>query len=130
VHQLTLKEVHDGNYKLAGRKSYIYHPNRRNQIARQPTKIMISLAISFGDVSFLPVIEYLRNLVVRHLDSGHNCRRSGRSIPLYLEVALVATGGRLGGDRRILISFTSHGERSGSNAKSSKCEAVKIGQQE
>jgi hypothetical protein len=46
------------------------------------------------------------NPVVRHLDSSYGCRRrSGWSVDL------IAVGGRLGGDGRILISFTSHGER-------------------
>jgi hypothetical protein len=53
----------------------VYLRNRRNQIARQPAEIMICLTISFGDISFLLVIGYLRNHVVRHLDSGHSCRR-------------------------------------------------------
>jgi hypothetical protein len=90
----------------------VYLRNRRNQIARQPAKIMISLAISLGAVGFLPEINYLRNLVVRHLDRGQSCRRrSCQSVALRPRITLVAAAGRLGDDRRILISFTGHGER-------------------
>jgi hypothetical protein len=72
---------------------------------------MISLTISLGDVEFLLVFRYLRNLVVSHLDHGQSCkRRSGWSIALHSRVGLVADGGRLGGDGRILISFARHGE--------------------
>jgi hypothetical protein len=63
-------------------------------------------------LEFLPVVGYLRNLIVRHLDSGHGCRRrSGQNVTLRSGVALVDASGRLDGDERILISFTSHGER-------------------
>jgi hypothetical protein len=90
----------------------IYLRDGRNQIAREPAEIMISLAISLGDIRFLPVISYLRNLIVCHLDGGQSCRRrGGQSIALHPRVTLVAVGGRFGGDGRILISFTSHGER-------------------
>jgi hypothetical protein len=106
----------------------VYLRNRRNKIARQPAKIMISLAISLGDVGFLPEIGYLRNLIVLHLDYGQSCRRrSDWSVALCPRVTLVVGGDRLNDDKRILISFIGHGERerSGSGAKSSKCEAVK-----
>jgi hypothetical protein len=73
--------------------------------------IMISLAISIRDIRFLPEIGYLRNLVVRHLDRSQRCRRSGWSVALHPRVTLVVDGGRLSDDRRILISFTDHGER-------------------
>jgi hypothetical protein len=73
---------------------------------------MISLAISLGDVRFLPKISYLQNLVIRHLDCGQSCRRrSGRSVTFSPRVTLVVTNGGFGNDMRILISFTSHGER-------------------
>jgi hypothetical protein len=105
---MEFKANHGG--VMAGRNVYLR--NRRNQIARQPTEIMISLAISLGDIWFLLVIGYIRNLVVRHLDSGHDCRRrSGWNVALHPGVTLIVTGGRLDGDGRILISFTSHGER-------------------
>jgi hypothetical protein len=42
----------------------VYLRNGRNQIARQPAKIMISLVISLGHVGFLLEIGYLMNLVV------------------------------------------------------------------
>jgi hypothetical protein len=44
---------------------------------------------------------------------------------LSIPESLFVTGSRLDGDGRILINFTSHGERSRSGAESSKCEAVK-----
>jgi hypothetical protein len=95
---------------MGGRNVYLR--NRRNQIAYQPPKIMISLAISLGDVGFLLKIGYLRNLVVRHPNRGQSCRRrSGQSVFLHPRITLVAAAGRLGDDRRILISFTDHGER-------------------
>jgi hypothetical protein len=90
----------------------IYLRNRRYQIARQPTKIMISLAISLGDVGFHPKICYLRNLVICHLDRSQSYRRrSGQRVTLCPRVTLVVTGGGFSDDRRILISFTSHGEK-------------------
>jgi hypothetical protein len=89
----------------------VYLRNRRDQIVRQPAKIMISLAISLRDVCFLLVIGYLRNLIVCHLDCGQSCRRrSGQSIAICPRVTLVAATSKLGGDGRILIRFTSHGE--------------------
>jgi hypothetical protein len=98
------------NHGLVVGGGNIYLRNRRNQIARQPIKIMISLAISLRDIGFLPEIGCLRNLVVRHLDRDQSCsRRSDRIIALHPRVTLVATGGRLGDDGRILISFTGHG---------------------
>jgi hypothetical protein len=106
----------------------VYLRNRRDQIARQPAKIMISLVINLRDAGFLLEIGYIRNLVVRHLDHDRSCRRrSGQSVALHPRVTLVAIVGGLGGDRRILVNFTGHGERerSGSGAESSKCEAVK-----
>jgi hypothetical protein len=90
----------------------IYLRNRRNQIAHHLADIMISMEISFEDVWFLPLIGYLKNHVLRHLDRGHGCRRrSDRNIALRPGVDLVPAAGRLGGDGRILISFTSHGDR-------------------
>jgi hypothetical protein len=90
----------------------VYLRNRRDQIARQSAKIVISLAISLGDIGFLPEIGYLRNLVVLHLDRGQSCRRrSGQSVALHPRITLVATAGELSDDRRILISFTGHGGR-------------------
>jgi hypothetical protein len=105
---MRFKENHGRD--VGGRNVYLM--NRRNQIARQPAKIMISLAISLGDIVFLLEIGYLRKLVVRHLDHGQSCRRrSGQSIALRPRITLVATGGMLGDDMGILISFTGHGER-------------------
>jgi hypothetical protein len=119
---MGFKANHGG--AVGGRNVYLR--DGRNQIAQQPAEIMISLVISLRDVGFLPVINYLRSLIVRHLDGGQSCkRRSGRSIALCPRVALVAAAGRLDGDGRIMISFTSHGERNGSDTKSSECEAVK-----
>jgi hypothetical protein len=90
----------------------VYLKNRRDQIACQLAKIMISLAISLRDVGFLPEIGYLKNLVVHHLDRDQSCRRrSDQSIALRPRVTLVAASGGLGGDRRIPVSFTGHGER-------------------
>jgi hypothetical protein len=73
---------------------------------------MINLVISLGVVGFLPVISYLRNLIIHHLDGGQSHRRrSGQSVALRPRVTLVATDGKLSDDRRILTSFTSHGDR-------------------
>jgi hypothetical protein len=73
---------------------------------------MIRLAISHGDIGFFPVISYLRNLIVRHLDgSQSHRRRSGQSVALHPRVTLVAGDSTLDGDGRILISFTRYGER-------------------
>jgi hypothetical protein len=100
------------NHGRAMSRRNVYLRNIRDQIARQPPKIMISLAISLGQDGFLPQIGYFRNLVVRHLDRGRSCRRrSGWSIDLRSKITLVAADGGLGDDRRILISFTGHGER-------------------
>jgi hypothetical protein len=95
---------------VGGRNVYLW--NRRNQIAHQIAKIMISLAISLGDIGFLSEIGYFKNLVVHHLDRAQRCRRrSGHSIALHPRITLVATNSGLGDDRRILISFTGHGVR-------------------
>jgi hypothetical protein len=105
---MGFKVDHDG--AVGGRNVYLM--DGRNQVACQPVKIKISLAISLGDVGLPPKIGYLRNLVVHHLDRSQSCRRrSGWSITLRLRVTLVVANGRLGVDERILVSLTSHGER-------------------
>jgi hypothetical protein len=79
------------------------------------------LLIGLGDRHLLPIIDHFRDDLLLHLRSRYVGRRRCRqNFTLRLEVTLILIDGRLIGDTRVLVSFTSHGVQSGSGAASSK----------
>jgi hypothetical protein len=103
----------------------VYLRNRRNQIACQPAKIMISLAISLGHVGFLLEIGYLMNLVVPILIAT---KVEEVVAGVSLSIPESSCCHRWRARWRWEDSGQLHQpwrERSGSNTESSKCEPVK-----
>jgi hypothetical protein len=114
---MRLKTYHGGDIYRG-----IFHSrDSRLQPTIQPTKGMLGMSTSLGDRCLLPIIDHVRDGLLRHLRGsyvgGRGCRRN---VALRLGITLILIDDRLIDDMRGLVSLTSHGVGSGSVVASSK----------
>jgi hypothetical protein len=79
------------------------------------------MSTSLGDRCLLPIIDHVRDDLLRHLRGSYvGGRGCHRNVALRLGITLILIDDRLIDDMRGLVSLTSHGVGSGSVVASSK----------